>query len=656
MSEGQKTSARPMRFGIAPEVLRAFPNYCVGLVVATGVDNQRSSPEIAEALDQAATLVRQALDQQPLAMNPRLQTWQEAFRQAGVNPTEFPPSVEALARRIAEGEPLPRINPAVDLANAISMRFLVPVGAHDLDRLRGDFVVRYSQEGDWFTPLGQNRGEPVPPGEIVFADALEVRTRRWVWRLGEKNKVTSVSRNVIFPIDGFVGATDNAVRQATAELAHALAAHLGATVWTGFVDQSTPAIDLPVAIRTDPDPIEQVLERGIVEIVGREELERRLRAGIPIRIYLGIDPTSPVIHLGHAVALRKLRQLQDLGNKIIFLIGDFTGRIGDPTDKTAARVQLSQAEVEQNAATYIAQASRILDVWSKTNPVEVRYNSAWWDNMTARDMIELAASFTAQQMLQRDMFQRRLEENKPIGLHEFLYPLLQGYDSVALEVDAEIGGTDQTFNMLVGRTLVRILQNREKFVLTVPLLEGTDGRKMSKSFQNVIGITDPPFDMYGKIMSLRDDLILRYFELLTDVPESELRAMADQLAHGTVNPMDLKKRLAFTIVSQFHSPEEAQAAQERFTREIQRHELPAEIPEVALPRGGAWPIVDLLVAVHLASSKSEARRLIEQGSVSIDSQRMTDPRATVEVRPGMVIRGRRRQFVRIALPTPAGST
>ncbi|HVC34827.1 MAG TPA: tyrosine--tRNA ligase, partial [Chloroflexota bacterium] len=385
-------------------------------------------------------------------------------------------------------------------------------------------------------------------------------------------------------------------------------------------------------------------------VFGRDELERRLRAGEKIRIYLGLDPTSPVIHLGHAVALRKLRQLQDLGHQIIFLIGDFTGRIGDPTDKTALRVALTHAEVLTNASSYVQQASRVLDVQSATNPVKVRYNGEWWDKLTARDMIELAANFTVQQMLQRDMFQRRLDENKPIGLHEFLYPLLQGYDSVALEVDAEIGGTDQTFNMLVGRTLVRVTQDREKFVITVPLLEGTDGRKMSKSFQNTIGIAEPPFEMYGKVMSLKDELIVRYFELLTDVPEQQLDEMREWMARGAVNPMELKKRLAFDLVSQFHTPEAAQAAQERFAREIQRHEVPTEIPEVTLPRGGDWPIADLLVELQLASSKSEARRLVEQGGVSIDGEKIADPWAVIAVWPGMVVRGRRRHFARIVVP------
>jgi tyrosyl-tRNA synthetase len=648
----EMANERPMRFGIAPEVLAAFPNYCVGVVVATGLNNQVPSSAVEEALSRAASKARQALSGQPLDANLSLKAWSDAFQSAGINPSEFPPAVEALARRVVEGDAIPRINPAVDAANAASLNHLVPIGAHDLDRLRGDFWVRPSREGDTYTPLGHPESEPVPPGDIVFADDLAVRTRRWVWRLGEKGKVTPASRNVFFPIDGFLGQTDGAVRQATAELAALLQDQLSATVTTAFVDRSNPTIDLPVPLRIGPDPIDELLSRGIVEVIGRNELEERLRSGQKIRLYLGIDATSRVLHIGHAVALRKMRQFQDLGNKIVFLIGDFTGRIGDPTDKSAARVQLTHAEVLENAHTYVEQAARILDVWSETNPVEIRYNGAWWDKMTARDMIELAANFTAQQMLQRDMFQRRLEENKPIGLHEFLYPLLQGYDSVAMEVDAEIGGTDQTFNMLAGRTLVKALQNREKFVLTVPLLEGLDGRKMSKSFGNVIGVSEPPYDQYGKLMSLKDELIVRYFELLTDVPRRELDAMAQQIASGAVNPMTLKKRLAFLLVSQFHSPEAAQQAQERFEREIQHREMPAEIPEVALPRDGAWPIVDLLVTLGLATSKSDAKRLVEQGSVQIDGEKLADSRADVPVRPGLIVRGRRRQYVRIALPAP----
>lgn len=648
MTEDETTSA--MRFGVAPEIFETFPSYCVGVVVARGIVAGKAAAAAGQAVQRAAEEAGAALSGAPIAQNGRIRLWTDAFQRAGIDPEEFPPSVEALARRVVEGEGAPHVNPIVDEANAASLSFLLPVGAHDLDRLRGDFWVRRAREGDTFVPLGHAEAEPVPPREIVYADNAAVRTRRWVWRLGDRGKVTNTSRDVFFPIDGFVGETGEAVREATRGLAETMGAMFGAETFTAFVDRGHPVVDLPLPRRTDPDRVETLLDRGFVEIIGREELERRLRAGEPIRIYLGVDPTSPIIHLGHAVALRKLRQFQDLGAKVVLLIGDFTGRIGDPTGKDSARVQLTVEQVRENARSYVEQANTVLDVWSETNPVEVRYNGEWWDTMTSKDMILLAANFTAQQMLQRDMFQRRLEENKPIGLHEFLYPLLQGYDSVALNVDAEIGGTDQTFNMLAGRTLVRALQDREKYVVSVPLLEGTDGRKMSKSFNNVIGVTEPPYAMYGKLMSLKDELIPRYFELLTDVPLAEIQAMAEQVRTGQVNPMALKKRLAYAITSQFHHPEAATAAQERFEREIQHKEVPSEIPDVVLPHGGEWPIVDLLVATGLATSKSDAKRLVEGGGVQVDGEKVGDPRAVIAVHPGLILRGRRRQYVRVEVP------
>ncbi len=637
-----------MQFRIAREVFDLFPTFCVGGVMATGVNNHADA---AAELRQAVAAARAALAQRPLADDPLLAVWRHAFAKLGSDPERYPSAVEALLRRVAEGEELPSINAAVDLGNAVSLRYRVPIGAHDVEKLSGDFAVRMSRAGDIFTPLGQTESEPVPAGEIVYADDVEVRTRRWVWRLGEKGKVTPASQNIFFPIDGFLDVDAEAVRAATAALAALVAQYLGGQVTTFFCDREHPAVVLPAPVRREPDAIERLLTRGIAEVIPFAETERRLRAGEKIRIYIGIDPTSRVIHLGHAVALRKLREFQQLGHKVIFLIGDFTGRIGDPTDRSAARVQLTPEQVADNAASYIEQAGKILDINSPTNPIEVRYNGDWWDRMTARDMIELAAYFTVQQMIQRDMFQRRLEENKPIGLHEFLYPLLQGYDSVALNVDAEIGGTDQTFNMLAGRTLVRAIQDREKFVLTVPLLEGTDGRKMSKSFGNVIGVTDPPYEMYGRLMSLKDELIVRYFELCTDVPEAELRRIADQLASGAVNPMEIKKRLAREIVTFYHGPQAAQEAEERFVREVQQGEVPAEVPTVGLPRGGQWPIVDLLVSLKLAASRGEAKRLVEQGSVQVNGARVADPRASVAVSDGTIVRSRRRQFARVAVPS-----
>ena len=640
-----------MQFRVAPEVLDLFPDFCVGIVVAAGLDNQRNgdlAADIRGELDRESERVRTLYADRPLEDDPSVAIWREAFRRLGTDPERYPSSVEALLRRAVAGEQAPSINKAVDLANLVSLRHRVPVGAHDLDRLRGNFQVRISRDGDVFTPLGHGGREAVPLGEVVYADEAEVRTRRWVWRLGDRAKVTPLSRNVFFPIDGFTGHTDDQVRQATAELAGLLAQRLGARVYQGFVDVSQPVFDLPAWTPGDPDPIDRLVTRRVVEVFpSREELEQVLRSGRKLRIYLGVDATSPVIHVGHAVQLRKLREFQDLGHKVILLIGDFTGRIGDPTDKTAARAQLTREQVVENARTYTEQAAKILDFQSETNPVEVRFNGEWWDTKSSRDMIELAAYFTVQQMIQRDMFQKRLAENKPIGLHEFLYPLLQGYDSVALNVDAELGGTDQTFNMLAGRTLVKGILGKEKFVLTGPLLEGTDGRKMSKSYGNVIGISDPPYDMYGKVMSIKDELIPRYFELLTDVPEDELGRMSQELADGTVNPMVLKKRLAADLVTRFHGPEAAREAAERFTREVQRREIPVHVPTVELPFGGAWPLVDLLVTTRLAAGRNDAKRLIEGGSVEVDGRRVTDPRAAVDVHDGMVVRGRRRQFVRL---------
>ena len=640
-----------VRFRIESDVFERFPTFRVGLVVATGLDNGGQTPasdRIKSELRAEWQRVREVYDGRDLRADPAIAVWRDAFARAGFDPDATPSSVEALMRRPIGGDEAPLVSDAVDLGNAVSLRHRVPVGAHDLDRLRGDFVVRVTAEGDVFTPIGAKASEPVPAGEIAYADDREIRTRRWVWRLGEKGKVTPRSANIVFPIDGFAGETDEQVRAAVADLAKRLQTDLGATVVTGFVDAAHPSFDLPTWEPVGIDPIERLLTRRVVEVLpSREEMERVLRSGKKLRIYLGVDATSPIIHIGHSVPIQKLREFQDLGHKVVLLVGDFTGRIGDPTDKSAVRSQLTPEQVKANAKTYVQQVSKILDFNNPENPVELRFNGDWWDRMTAKDMIELAAYFTVQQMLQRDMFQKRLAENRPIGLHEFLYPLLQGYDSVAMDVDAEVGGTDQTFNMLAGRTLVKAIQDREKFVLTGPLLEGTDGRKMSKSYGNVIGVNDEPYEMYGKLMSLKDELITKYFDLVTDVDEREIEAMARDLAAGAVNPMVLKKRLAANIVTRLHSAEAAAGAAERFEREVQRHELPSDIPEVFLPRGGDWPVIDLLVACKLATGKNDAKRLVEGGSVEYDGAKVTEVRATLAVRDEVVLRGRRRQFARL---------
>ena len=643
--EGTGVGSEYMRFRVAPEIYSRFPDYYVGVVVATGLDN--ASIDVSGTLEASIREAGAAFGSDGTSIDTsEVRVWREAFNTIGINPGEFPSSIEALIRTAVDGTGPSPINPAVDLANAVSLRYQLPIGAHDIDKLRGDLEVRLGRAGDRFAPLGKLELEDVPAGEPVYADENEVRTRRWVWRLGERGKVTEASTNVFFPIDGFAGNSDARVREAVRDLSELLEGKLGARTRTFFVERTRSECTLPVPARHGPDDIDYLLGRNVVDVLPREGLERRLRNGEKLRIYLGVDPTSSSIHIGHAIALRKLRDFQRLGHKVIFLIGDFTGRIGDPADKSAMRQQLTSEEVSQNATSYVEQAGRILDIDSPKNPIEVRYNADWWDRMHARDMIELAANFTAQQMIQRDMFQKRLQENKPIGLHEFLYPLLQGYDSVALNTDIEIGGTDQTFNMLAGRTLVAALQGREKYVITGRMLEGTDGRKMSKSFNNTVGITEPPFEMYGKLMSLRDELIQDYFELCTAASDGELSEISDRL-HAGVNPMELKKRLAFQVVEIYHDREAAGAAQRRFEREIQQRQQPTEIPEAQVDRLEDWPIVDLLTSTNQAESKSEARRLVRQGSVYLDSEQIKDPRATVRVSEGAVLRSRRRKFVRL---------
>jgi tyrosyl-tRNA synthetase len=635
-----------MRFILGADLLERVPDTCVAVVVAEGVDHSRGGDSIRGLLDASIEATRVEFGDGDPAVVSEIAAWRERLGRLGVDAAQHPPSIETLVRR-ALTDDAPRVGPVVDLANAISLKYRLPVGAHDLDRLRGDLAVRLARAGEYFTGLGESVVESVPVGEPVYADDREVRTRRWVWRQGDRGKVTAATRTVFYPIDGFVGVSDEAARRAASDLAARVGELLGARTTILWVDRSTPAVELPVAPR-EPDAIDRLLERGFAELYpSRGEVERRLRSSERLRIYIGVDATSPVIHIGHAVGIRKLRQLQDLGHRIILLIGDFTGRIGDPTDKDAARVPLTLEQVKENAATYQQQVGKILR-FDGPNAVELRYNGEWWDQMGARDMIQLAATFTVQQMIQRDMFQNRLADNKPIGLHEFLYPLLQGYDSVALRVDGELGGTDQTFNMLAGRTLVRAIQERDKIVFVTPLLEGTDGRKMSKSFGNVIGVGDPPHEMYARVMSLGDGLLLRYYEMCTDLDEDALDELRHALANG-INPMTLKKRLARLIATTYHGEEAARAAEDRFEREVQRHETPEEMPTIALDRIGPWDVLDLLVAAQLAGSKGEARRLVEGGAVRLNDDAIRDRNAAVEVSSGSVLRAGKRAYARLVV-------
>jgi len=388
--------------------------------------------------------------------------------------------------------------------------------------------------------------------------------------------------------------------------------------------------------------IEKVVERGVVEILPDKESFLKLAKKKKLKIYFGIDPTSPNLHLGHFVPLKKLAEFQQLGHETILLIGDFTAQIGDPSGRDKKREPLTQEQVQRNMKNYKSQFSKVLDL-SKT---KIAYNSQWLAKMGLRDVLELASHFTVSRLLERDMFQERLKKGQEVWVSEMLYPLLQGYDSVALDVDLEIGATDQKFNMLVGRKLQKIYRKKEKFILTVPLLLGLDGRKMSKTYKNTVNLTDSPEEMFGKIMSLRDELIFQYFRLLTDIPEKEIARMEKEIEKGKLNPRDAKEKLALEIVTIFWGQDKAKRAKEEFIKVFREKEIPKDIPTFFSPKS-SYPILDLLLYLHLAKSKSEAKRLIKQGGVRIDKVVVKDPKKIVEVKEGMVIQVGKRKFAKL---------
>lgn len=385
----------------------------------------------------------------------------------------------------------------------------------------------------------------------------------------------------------------------------------------------------------------RMIQRGTVDIVPVEELQEKLESGRMLRIKWGADPSAPDLHLGHTVVLNKLRQFQELGHLVIFLIGDFTAMIGDPTGRSETRKALTRDEVQRNAETYTQQVAKVLD----PELTEIRFNSEWTDALSPAEIVRLCSQYTVARLLERDDFAIRLREGRPIHVHEFLYPLLQGYDSVALRADVEIGGTDQRFNLLVGRELQRAYGQEPQVILTMPLLEGTDGvQKMSKSLGNAIGINDVPADMYGKLMSISDLLMARYYELLSQVNLTRL----EEIQSGAVHPMEAKKQLAAELVARFHGEDAATAAAEDFSQRFQRRELPAEIETI--PWSGQEPkvwICHLLRTAGLTKSTSEARRLVVQGGVRMDGERVDDPDTQIDAHGEKIFQVGRRRVVKI---------
>ena len=688
-----------MRFSIANEIFHRHPDYVVGLVYVRDAVVISALPVVTSALSEAAAAVPSSLRRGRLEDHSAINIWSEAFASSGMNSKRYAPSVRALAERALRGDPVPGINVAVDAANIISLRHLVPVGAHDLDRLDGDVEVRLSRDGDSFTPINSDAREDVPPGEPIYATGSEVRTRRWVWRQSDAAKITNESRSLLFPVDGFRSQTDQEVRFAVEELAELAGQYLGpnAKVSIAFVSAESPSINFSDAgnpvhnhsdgssevpprtdrsgIRADNDAspespairaaedaalaewsLDDILARGLLEsVIVKEELDKDLSSGKKLTVYQGFDPTSPNLHMGHYLSLRILRWLQLHGHHVIFLIGDFTGRIGDPTDQTGARQPLTHEQVLENARTYREQIGHVLDLEGK-NPVQIKMNGDWLDPLDLEHVIGLAANVTVQRLIERDMFRERLNEQKPLHLHEVLYPLLQGYDSVAMGVDAELGGRDQMFNMMIGRDLVRSYLGKTKHVLMTPLVPGLDGRKMSKTYGNTVDLTEDPVQMFFKLTQVSDQLLPLFLNVFTDAPEEEIAVVTNRLETES-NLQDVRERFAAEVTHAFHGREGVELARAEFGRVVNQGELPLEVSTVELDpelfqRDGSVSVLDLVAATGLAGSRGDGRRLVLQGGFELDGQRFDDPGASI---PGSLLSGAtakigKRGFVRVSVP------
>jgi len=407
-----------------------------------------------------------------------------------------------------------------------------------------------------------------------------------------------------------------------------------------------------MAVFLEPREQLKLILRGAADVVSSDELLKKLENSFktkkPLRVKAGFDPTKPDLHLGHTVVMNKMRQFQDLGHQVIFLIGDFTALIGDPTGKNETRPALSREEINENSKTYAKQVFKVLDE-SKT---EISYNSIWMDKFTSADFIKLSAQYTVARMIERDDFKQRFEKQQPISIHEFLYPLVQGYDSVALKADVELGGTDQRFNLLVGRSIQKSYGIDSQCILTTPLLEGLDGiQKMSKSLGNYIAVEDSPKDMFGKTMRLSDELMVRYYELLSDLSSVEFEKLKTDLANGSKHPRDAKVELAQFFVRRFHGEKAAESALREFEEIFVKKGLPDEIPEYRMAAVSQISISNLMSQAGLCSSNSEARRLIESKAVEIDSVKVTDPQLKLDLKSGesFVIKAGKKRFAKVVI-------
>ncbi len=635
-----------MKFRIQKEVLNKISMpYSVAFVVVANVSLQEGAEEkLKMELEQVVEPKFKSIE---IEKNPTVLAYRQVLSELGI---EAKVSLETLAA-IIKKKSVVMDSPVINAYNKFVLENMVPAGGYDLDRVVGDVEIRLSKVGDRFKQLGKedySEFSPESPVTVVLADQEEVLCNDWVSKQSETQKIRSTSKNFMFRLEG-LGLTAQEMKEFTAIFVVDFSDYFQFDfVKTVILDENTTGdeIELPSEVevrRANYVDAVELLTRGVSKVIVYEDVLQSLMDGKKLRIKHGVDPTTKDLHLGYAVNYEKMRQFQDRGHTIIFLIGSFTARFGDPTDKGETRTMKDKQIVMDLAQNYIKQLSRILDI----DKLEIRYNGDWFDEMKAEDLLRIMSEFTVARMLERDMFTKRMKEGKEIGLHEIVYPMLQGYDSVEIESDLTVIGTDQTFNELQARPLQSRRGQTPQNIIAMELLVGTDGKmKMSQSLGNYIGFDDTPEDKFGKIMSIPDSLIMPYFTSSTRVSRQELAEIKSLLESG-VNPRDIKFRLAKEIISVFDGETAAEKAKLHFETVFQKKELPDDI--VSFELSADMSLVQVLVESKMASSNAEVRRLVEQGGVKLDSEKVTDfqmllPKDGVE----RILQVGKRKFLRVS--------
>lgn len=628
-----------LKFTVTSAIFDEFPNAKFGGIFIRELQKKSNTEELLNIFQKN---VLEDLNNSDVQKDPKIIAWNSFFlKRIGKDKNA---AHIALLERVIKQKQFPNVNQLVDIYNTYSVYKRIPIGGHDTSE-RNEIIVGRTSGGESFQVMNSTEIETVASNEYAYLDSQNhILTRNLVWRQSDYSKITDNTTEFFVPFDDLFNLfSHQQIYDLMFEFLAILSQFYNFTFETCLIDNlhtehifnetKTSKFNKPrilfqrKIVITDKNKIDKFLDHKIDQIYpSNEELRKRLESGERLKFYIGADATGPNLHIGHLIPILKMRELQSMGHEIIFLVGDFTARLGDPTDKSETRKLLSKEEVEENSKEYQKQIAKYIDFEGTENPARIVFNSSWNENLSLSDVIKLASHTTVQQMLERDMFEERMKDNKPIFLHEFLYPLIQGYDSVELEVDGEFGGRDQTFNMLMGRTLSKAYKNKEKFVLTTHFLLSSDGvNKMSKSIGNCIFINDSAETKYAKVMSIPDDLIIHYYQLATDKSLEEIQQIENRLKTEN-DPMKIKKELAFEITNIHDGEDSAKKAEQFFTNTVQNNLAPedSETFSVSNFSNDAPTLKEIVTSTNAVESNAEAKRLIRSNAIEINGKIETD--------------------------------